>query len=60
MSIETTWTKDEFKAYLLLYAASGDMHITEDEKELIISKLVGNDFYKPPELPIQLRDLRHN
>ena len=28
----------------MLYAASGDMHITEDEKELIISKLVGNDF----------------
>jgi len=34
-SIETNWTKNEFKAYLLLYAANADYIITDTEKDII-------------------------
>jgi len=35
----TTWTKEEFQAYLLLYCASADMNISDEEKKIIKSKL---------------------
>jgi uncharacterized protein YpuA (DUF1002 family) len=41
----TNWTKEEFKAYLLLYAAQSDHLESDDEKELILSK-VNSDTYK--------------
>ena len=36
---ETTWTKDELIAYILLYAAKADFIETQEEKEAIISKV---------------------
>ena len=35
---ELTWTKDEFMAYLLIYAAQINQVETEDEQELITSR----------------------
>ena len=36
--LELTWTKDEFLAYLLIYAAQINQIETEEEKELIKSR----------------------
>lgn len=36
-SFDTNWTKEEFKAYLLLYAANANFFETEEEKETILS-----------------------
>ena len=36
---KTTWSREEFQAYLLLYCASADFVITEEEREIIKSKL---------------------
>lgn len=36
-SIETDWTRQEFKAYLLLYAANSNYFESEAEKETILS-----------------------
>jgi len=44
-TIETDWTKQEFKAYLLLYAANANYFETEAEKETILS-MVDQDIYK--------------
>ena len=41
----TNWTKKEFKAYVLLYAANANFFETEDEKEIILS-LVDPLLYK--------------
>ena len=43
--ITTDWTKAEFKAYLLLYAANANYFESEDEVEMIKS-LVTKDEYK--------------
>ena len=37
-NLELTWTKDEFLAYLLIYAAQINQIETEEEKELIKSR----------------------
>lgn len=36
--INQTWTKEEFKAYLLIYASQSNQLETEDQKEFISSK----------------------
>ena len=41
----TDWSKEELKAYLLLYCAHADIVESEEEKQLIISK-VGEDKYE--------------
>ena len=41
----TNWTKKEFKAYVLLYAANANFFETEEEKEIILS-LVDPLLYK--------------
>lgn len=41
----TDWTKDELKAYLLLYCTHCHVEETEEDKELIISK-VDKETYK--------------
>jgi hypothetical protein len=38
-NFETNWTKVEFKTYLLLYCANADYVETEEEKELLISRV---------------------
>jgi regulator of sirC expression with transglutaminase-like and TPR domain len=43
--ITTDWTRQEFKAYLLTYAAKANYFESEEETELILS-LVSNDAYK--------------
>lgn len=43
--METDWTKAEFKAYLLSYAARCNFFESEEEKELILS-YVNRDQYK--------------
>ncbi len=43
--IQTNWTRPEFKAYLMLYAANANYFESEDELD-IIHKLVSNDAYK--------------
>jgi len=44
-SKEYSWSYNEFLAYLLLYAASADFEITEEEKEVLFSK-VNEEEYK--------------
>jgi hypothetical protein len=39
------WTREEFKAYLLLYAATANYFETEEEKEIILS-MVSADAYR--------------
>lgn len=41
---ETTWTKEEFQAYLLLYCASADFKFNDEEKQIIKSKLCDEKF----------------
>ena len=36
--IKLSWTKDEFLAYLIIYAAQINQIETEEEKEFIISR----------------------
>jgi hypothetical protein len=43
--VNVNWNKEEFKAYLLIYAANSNFLETEEEKELILSK-VDADAYK--------------
>ncbi len=45
VSYETDWTRNEFKAYLMLNCANADYIESEEEKELILSK-VDKDTYK--------------
>jgi CRISPR/Cas system endoribonuclease Cas6 (RAMP superfamily) len=40
------WTRHEFKAYLLLYAANADLDLQWEEKQLILSKTNGAQFYQ--------------
>ena len=42
---ETDWTREEFKAYLMLNCANADYIETDEEKELILSK-VDNDYVR--------------
>lgn len=44
-SITTDWTREEFKAYLLLYAANANFFESEEEKETILS-MVDSLIYK--------------
>ncbi len=44
-TVETDWTKSEFKAYLLSYAANANYFESEEEKEVILN-VVSNDIYK--------------
>lgn len=43
--VTTDWTKKEFKAYLMLYAANANFFETEEEKE-VVRGLVSADTYK--------------
>jgi hypothetical protein len=44
-SFDTDWSKQEFKAYLLLYAANSNYFESEEEKEIILT-LVDPIVYK--------------
>lgn len=44
-TVTTDWTRVEFKAYLLSYAASANFFESEEEKEMIHS-IVSDDVYK--------------
>jgi len=44
MNYETNWTREEFKAYLMMHCAHADYIETEEEKELILSKIDGDTF----------------
>lgn len=44
-TIETNWTKPEFKAYLLLYAANANYFESDDEKDSILN-MVPVEMYK--------------
>jgi len=37
--VNVSWSNDEFKAYLLIFAAQSNQVITEEEKELIEGKI---------------------
>ena len=43
--VNVNWDKEQFKAYLLIYAANSNFSESEEEKELILSK-VDADVYK--------------
>lgn len=43
--VTVEWNEEQFKAYLLIYAANANFSETEEEKELILSK-VDADVYK--------------
>lgn len=39
MNYQTTWTNEEFQAYVLLCAAQADLVETEEEKNMILTKV---------------------
>ncbi|MFO7723805.1 MAG: hypothetical protein R6V49_11345 [Bacteroidales bacterium] len=41
---KTNWNENEFRIYLLLYAAYCDMKLSEEEKSLIISKSLEDEY----------------
>ena len=43
--VTVDWNQDQFKAYLLIYAANSNFAETEEEKEVILSK-VDQEVYK--------------
>ncbi len=43
---ETDWTKEEFKAYLLLYAANANYFETDDEKARILSMVHEETYHR--------------
>ena len=43
--IKTNWTRPEFKAYLMFYAANANYSESEDETDMI-HKIVSDDAYK--------------
>lgn len=45
-TIETDWTRDEFKAYVLLYAANCDYVENRQEKEFILNKINKDTYHK--------------
>lgn len=45
MNIETNWTREEFKAYLLSYAAKSNFFESEEERDFILEATSG-DVYK--------------
>jgi hypothetical protein len=44
-TFSTDWTREEFRAYLLLYAANANFFESEDEREALL-KLVRPEVYK--------------
>jgi len=44
-NFETDWTRQEFKAYLLSYAANANYFESEEEKDMIL-EMVSSDIYK--------------
>ena len=42
--VNVNWNKEEFKAYLLIYAANSNFVESEEEKELILSKVNADDY----------------
>lgn len=43
--ISVNWNEEQFKAYLMIYAANSNFYESEEEKELILSK-VNPDIFK--------------
>jgi uncharacterized protein YihD (DUF1040 family) len=41
---KTNWTKEEFRAYILIYCANADFVESEEEKEMIKSKVSAETF----------------
>lgn len=46
MNTETNWTKEEFKAYLLSYAAKSNFFESEEEREYILASTSGDVYAK--------------
>lgn len=46
MNTETNWTREEFKAYLLSYAAKSNFFESEDEREFILASTSGDVYSK--------------
>ena len=47
------WTKEEFKAYMLIYASESDHTVSEEEKEMLESRL---DQYLLKKIGKQIKD----
>ena len=45
-AIKTDWTREEFKAYILIYAAQSNFFEKEEEKEFIRSRVSGETYRK--------------
>ncbi|MEN8194446.1 MAG: hypothetical protein ABFS12_16615 [Bacteroidota bacterium] len=43
---EITWTKDEFKAYVLLFAANSDLKENRQEQEFILKRINKDTYHK--------------
>lgn len=41
---KSSWTYKEFLAYLLLYAANADFVVTEEEKEMLFSRIYTQEY----------------
>lgn len=46
MNIETNWTRQEFKAYLLSYAAKANFFESDDERDFILETTSGEIYKK--------------
>ena len=45
-NVKTNWSRPEFKAYLLSYAANANFFESEEEKEVILSYVSENEYHK--------------
>lgn len=41
---KSSWTYEDFMAYVLLYAASANLEINDDEKKILFSKVKYNEY----------------
>ncbi len=41
---KSSWTYEDFMAYLMLYAASADLEINEEEKEMLFTKVSPEEY----------------
>ena len=59
MEETTQWNYDEFKAYILLYAASTDLELTEKEESLILKTISKSSYDKVKTVYDQSNDYEH-
>lgn len=59
MDLNTTWNYEEFRTYLLLYAANADLEYTSSEEEMILKTISKSSYSKIKEAYDNANDYEH-